>query len=114
MSTAQSLGARIRTLREQKGLTQVVTAVEIGISRTHLTNIERGADVPGRGTLVALADFFGVSLDWLTTGNGNMISSQAQNEKEALLLDAFRRIPEDETDALLVYLLRRAGGARDA
>ncbi|WP_264786266.1 helix-turn-helix domain-containing protein [Gluconobacter cerinus] len=109
-----NLQSRLRTLREQKGLTQAAAAVEIGISRAHLTKIETGADAPGRATLVAIANYFDVSLDWLTSGNGNMKPARALNAGEAALLDAYRRMPETEATAFLQYALIRTQGANDA
>lgn len=114
MTPKQTISQRIRTLREQGGLTQAALAAEIGISRAHITKIETGGDVPGRATLMAIASFFDVSLDWLTDGKGEKKPARALNEKEAILLDAFRRIPEDESDALLNFILKRTTGARDA
>jgi len=114
MNAANSLSLRIRTLREQKNLTQAALAAEIGISRAHLTKIERGSDAPGRETLVAIANYFNASLDWLTTGYGELTPSKALNEDEAILLDAYRRIPKDEAKVLLKLILARTAGARDA
>ena len=81
----------------------------VGISRTHLTKIEGDEGRPGRETLMALATFFGVSLDWLATGHGQikMAQASAQNEREALLLMAFRLLPEEEASPLLQMLVNR-------
>jgi transcriptional regulator with XRE-family HTH domain len=40
----------------------------VGISRSHVTKIENDGDHPGRATLLALATYFGVSMDYLETG----------------------------------------------
>lgn len=103
------LGERLRTLREQRSLNQVDVAVAVGTSRSHITKIERGADEPGRALLMALAAFYEVNLDWLATGQGEMApgSAQARNQKEALLLYAFRALPEQEANPLLDMLLSR-------
>jgi transcriptional regulator with XRE-family HTH domain len=55
----------IRALREQRDETQVVAAEGIGISRTHLSNIETGKDRPGRETLLAIAAYYKASVDQL-------------------------------------------------
>ena len=104
-----SLGLRLRTLREQRSLNQIDVAEAVGISRTHLTKIEGDEGRPGRETLMALATFFGVSLDWLATGHGQikMAQASAQNEREALLLMAFRLLPEEEASPLLQMLVNR-------
>jgi len=87
----------------------MVVAEAIGVSRTHLSNMERGRDNPGRETLVALAAYYDVSLDWLTTGEGEIApaSAKAANSEEALLLYAYRELPEDEAASILKLLLGR-------
>lgn len=108
MSEAKTVAERIRTLREQEGLTQVDLSVELGISRGHLAMMETGRDLPGRDLLMAIAERFDVSLDWLSRGQGDMRPAKAMNEKEALLLYAYRHMPEDEAEAHLEHMLKRA------
>jgi transcriptional regulator with XRE-family HTH domain len=102
-----SVGQRIRTLREQSGLTQAALSAEIGVSRSHLTKIETGRDPPGRDTLMAIATHFDVSLDWLAKGIGDQRPARALNEAEALLLHAFRRLPAPEAELHLQLMLKR-------
>ncbi|MFT8785433.1 helix-turn-helix domain-containing protein [Gluconobacter oxydans] len=106
MNKQNTPGARMRTLREQKGMTQAALAVEFGISRSHLSKIENGGDMPGRETLIAASTFFEVSLDWLANGSGDQRPAQALTEKEALLLFTFRRMPSDDADAFLHLMLK--------
>ena len=52
-------------LRKAKGLTQVDLASEIGISWRAYQTYERGERYPTLPTLIALADFYDLSLDEL-------------------------------------------------
>ena len=113
MPDAKTVADRIRTLREQGGLTQVELSVEVGVSRAHLAKIETGGDRPGRDLLMAIATHFDVSLDWLARGKGDMRPARAMNDKEALLLYAFRHMPEDEAEAHLEHMLKRARPKKD-
>jgi len=110
----QTTAQKLRTLREQKGLTQTALAAEIGISRSYVTKIESGSDAPGRETLMAFATFYGVSLDWLTSGAHEYAPASAQDEREAILLKAFRSVPPDEGDLIIQLLLKRSSGEHDA
>ena len=107
MSERSHIGQRIRTLREQGGLTQADLGAAIGTSRTHLTNIEGGKGNPGRELLVAIATHFGVSLDWLSEGSGEPRPTRTLDETEILLVQAFRRLPRDEREAHLNLMLKR-------
>ncbi len=105
----QTLADRIKLLRTEARELQADTAAVIGVSRSHLANIEVGKDVPGREMLIALARHYGVSVDWLMTGEGNRIS--AMTDRETRLLEAFRRIPPAEADAMLAMIEARARSA---
>lgn len=84
-------------------------AVAVETSRTNLSKIESGEYHPGRDLLMALAAFYDVSLDWLASGQGPMQPGKAAalNEEEALLLYAFRALPQGEAKPLLQMLLSR-------
>lgn len=103
------LGERLRTLREHRSLNQIDVAVAVGVSRPHLSKIERGGDEPGRALLMKLAEFYEVNLDWLATGHGEMHAGAAgaKDEDEALLLYAWRSLPKQEAKPLLEMLLSR-------
>jgi transcriptional regulator with XRE-family HTH domain len=115
MMKKESTGNILRTLRLERKLSQSTVAAALGISRPHLTNIEKGHDAAGKETLVAAADFYGVSLDWLTQRAGSQSPEKAQvlNEREALLLGAFRALPTTEADYLLGMVLARTSGEKN-
>ena len=53
---------RIRALRKEKGLTQAQVAAEVELSARGYQDLELG---PQYDTLLRIADFYGVSVDWL-------------------------------------------------
>ena len=55
---------RIRVLRGEKNLTQAQVAQEVGLSARGYQDLELGA-TPRGDTLLAIAEFYGVSIDWL-------------------------------------------------
>ena len=60
-----TFGERLRQLRTEKGLTQKQLAVETGTSERGIQNYEMGIRNPAFDVLIALADYFDVSLDYL-------------------------------------------------
>ena len=52
-------------LREKRGLKQTDVAAAIGITERGYRNYERGRREPALSTLIALADFYDLSLDEL-------------------------------------------------
>lgn len=57
---------RIRDLREDADLTQAAVAARLGIQQTVYSRYERGYQTIPLEHLIALADFYQVSLDYLT------------------------------------------------
>ena len=62
---AETLGTRIRDARVDAGITQAGLAVEIGISRVHLCNYERGRKWPNVEMLVKICRVLGTRPDVL-------------------------------------------------
>lgn len=56
---------RLTNIRRSKGFTQKQVADGIGISEVGLQNYENGRRKPAFDVLIALADFYEVSLDYL-------------------------------------------------
>ena len=56
---------RLRTLRKELGETQTQTAKAVGVSGRYYQNLELGENLPGIECFIALADHFGVTLDYL-------------------------------------------------
>jgi transcriptional regulator with XRE-family HTH domain len=68
ITSKMELFERIKTYRKQRGLTQQALADAIGVKSTALSNWENGTAKPDIETVIALSNFFGVSLDTLVLG----------------------------------------------
>jgi transcriptional regulator with XRE-family HTH domain len=113
MTKDNSLGTRIKSLREQAKLDQAVLAEAVGTARSHLTNIERGRAKPGRELLLAIAKYFSVSVDWLANGSEDKILMQPISPKEMMLLDSFRKLPKHEAELHFSLIVSRASGEKN-
>jgi transcriptional regulator with XRE-family HTH domain len=60
-----NFGKQLKDLRNQKGLKQTDMAALLGITVRAYQNYELEAREPSLSVLIALADFFDVSLDYL-------------------------------------------------
>lgn len=56
---------QLKILRKRRGLTQTQLAHEIGLSQQAVGKWEKGRSTPDQGILQFLADFFGVTVDYL-------------------------------------------------
>ena len=65
------MGERLKLLRKSKGLTQIGLQMKIGVEQALLSKYENGERVPPTDTLVKLADFYEVSVDYLLCRTNN-------------------------------------------
>ena len=56
---------RLRQLREERGVSQASVSKELGVSRYAVYSYEKGKTSPTLDGLVALADYFDVTVDYL-------------------------------------------------
>lgn len=55
----------LRKLRKEKNLTQIALQMHTGVEQALLSKFETGERIPPTETLIILADFYGVSIDYL-------------------------------------------------
>ena len=55
----------LKKLRKGRGLTQIAVQMATGIEQSLLSKFENGDRVPPTETLVTLADFYKVSIDYI-------------------------------------------------
>lgn len=97
---------RLRQARTAKGLTQADVADHLNVKRVNVTKWEADEYMPGARRLAPLADFLGVSEEWLLSnrGDGPAVRTRSSlQEAEALL----RQLPPDELERELAYLRSR-------
>ena len=61
----------LRTLRKQRGLSQEQLGQIIGVKRYSIYTYEKGKSCPDMEGLIALADYFQVSIDYLVGRTDN-------------------------------------------
>ena len=82
------LNKKIQELRKRKGLTQEELAEVLFVSRTAVSKWETGRGYPNIDTLKAIADFFGVTIDELLSGDELLtIAQKDTRQKESRLRD---------------------------
>lgn len=74
------IGTRIMQKRKEKGLNQESLSKQLGISKNHLSNIERGKNVPTVKFIFELCNILGETPDYYLLG----VVSTETNELERL------------------------------
>ena len=99
---------RIKILRNEANLTQAQVAQNVGLSPRGYQDLELGA-TPRGDTLLAIADFYGVSMDWLMgrTDVREVNLGTAANPEHQIILESEVEVPEG-TEALLQRVISAA------
>lgn len=101
MDIEEQLGARLRSLREQRGWSLGYIAEVCGTSGPHISKIERGlVKEYSLKLLAALAGAYGMKLPELIAP---MEAPEGLSPVEAMqrdLIDAFRSMPDDRQETL--------------
>ncbi|MBQ9952408.1 MAG: helix-turn-helix transcriptional regulator [Clostridia bacterium] len=61
----------LRKLRKERGLTQLSLQMKTGIEQALLSKYETGERIPPTDTLILLADFYNVSIDYILCRTDN-------------------------------------------
>lgn len=95
------LGEQLRRLREQRDLFQKEVAEAVGISHVQLSRYESEVRAPDHATLVKLAEFYGVTTDYLLGHVQPTGGKEDDDEWRELLRQARAKGTELEATALL-------------
>jgi transcriptional regulator with XRE-family HTH domain len=90
MDKNKTTGSRIKSLRIEKGLNQVEMGKLLGLDQGTVSKMECGENEPTAKTLRLLRQIFGVTIDWILTGEGTMYTLPLDTEEEILeIIDDF-------------------------
>lgn len=62
---------RLKELREKRRMSQVLLGMELNMSQNTISRYENGEREAGYKELIAIADYFGVSIDYLLERTDN-------------------------------------------
>ena len=103
------IGQRIAALRRNAHMSQAALAHALGVSPSAVGMYEQGRREPPAELLVAMAEEFGVSTDFLLTGKASVIDSMdisqlLQARLEAVQRRLTRRVQSFDSQELAVLL----------
>jgi transcriptional regulator with XRE-family HTH domain len=113
-----TLPKRLRYLREKRGLAQKYVAEKIRVKNNTLSGYESGRREPDNQTLNKLADFYGVTSDYLIgrsdepTLTGKEDKALTEEAKEYLKI--LESMPPEKREPLREKILAYAEGLADA
>jgi len=118
-ATGAALGRRIRQIRIEKGLTLKQVEAKVGISATHVSEVERGRTSPTVGALTRIAEALGVRPSHLIDfpiGRHRTVTrsgSRSQLTMPDRRADIEILVPSDPAAEISVFLVTLAPGFAD-
>ena len=97
---------RLKELREQRRLNQEGMALQLNVSQSTISAYEVGERTPDLETLIAIANFFNVSIDYLV-GRSDIKQSIKRSDltpDELKHLHAYRQIKSLDREKVKAYL----------
>ncbi len=96
---------RLFELRQSRNITQQRLAIDLGIDQTSISSYECGKYLPTVEVLVRIAEYFGVSTDYLL-GLSEVKSplKTAQNDRDTYFLSLFKTLPSASQERAIGYL----------
>lgn len=93
-------------LLDEKGVTAYKVGKETGIASSTFTDWKTGRSVPKQEKLQKIADYFGVSLDYLMTGKEPNVDYLYSDENADLLIEITQKMKNDSAfaDRLARYM----------
>lgn len=96
----------LKKLRTQAGISQQQLADVIGVSQQSINKYENHNIEPDIHTIIALADYFGISVDYLI-GHTDSLEYVAQfdlNKQETALITDFRNLSKRQKESILLVI----------
>ena len=97
---------RLKELREEQRLSQNGLALKLNVSQSTISAYEVGDRTPDLETLIAIAQFFGVSLDYLA-GQSDLkqqIRQSDLNSSELEHLRIYRQLSDVDKEKVSAYI----------
>ncbi len=101
-------GNKLRELRENQGILQKQLAVSVGVSTSTIGMYEQNRREPDNNTLKKIANYFGVSTDYLLDNENSNIRNESKDKealKNVLIESGYMKKGEDLSDEELRNLM---------
>lgn len=99
----------LKEIRKQNGTTQVSLAKFLGIDQTTYSGYETGKSNPDINTLIKIANYFNISLDYLCgRQNKSLIFADSLSKNKKELINLIKDLDDDSTLIALGFVAKLA------
>ena len=94
---------RLNEIRKKKNITQIRLSIAAEVSQETISAYESGKAMPSVDTLIKIADFLGVSIDYLLERTDNPLINSSIYDEDNELLDIFHRMNREQKNDIITY-----------
>lgn len=95
---------RFKEMCTKKGVSCNKAAMEIGLSNSTATKWKKTGATPDAKTISKIAEYFGVTVDFLLTGEQKTPADPETDGREKEFMQLFERLTPDQQDMILAQL----------
>jgi len=94
----------LKKIRNEKNITQIRLSIAAEVSQETVSAYESGKAMPSAETLIKIADFLDVSVDYLLDRTDNPITNTSSNSNiDDELLSIFHQLNKEQKQDIITY-----------
>ena len=94
---------RLKEIRNKKNITQIRLSIAAEVSQETISAYESGKALPSAETLIRIADFLDVSIDYLLERTDNPIVNTIEKDEDKELLNIYHQMTKEQKNDIVTY-----------
>lgn len=94
---------RLKEIRNKKNITQIRLSIAAEVSQETISAYESGKALPSAETLIKIADFLDVSIDYLLERTDNPIVNTMEKDEDNELLNIYHQMTKEQKNDIVTY-----------
>ena len=94
---------RLKEIRNEKNITQIRLSIAAEVSQETISAYESGKALPSAETLIKIADFLDVSIDYLLERTDNPIINSSIKDEDNEIISIYHSLDKKQKEDVLTY-----------
>ena len=94
---------RLREVRNEKNITQIRLSIAAEVSQETISAYESGKALPSAETLIKIADFLDVSIDYLLERTDNPLVNSSIKDEDNEIISIYHSLDKNQKEDVLTY-----------
>lgn len=94
---------RLKEIRNKKKITQIRLSIAAEVSQETISAYESGKALPSAETLIKIADFLDVSIDYLLERTDNPLVNRSAKDEDNEIISIYHSLDKKQKEDVLTY-----------